>query len=297
MKILKGIISTLLAIIVIPMMMAFIVYLSTNTIISKKNINKFVKEASVNDFLIDEDGNYNEFGKEVRQELIDNGLPEEVVDEFINAKEITEFASEYAESAINYVVYGDELKEIKAEDISKLINDNVDTIVQDLRNKKVEGYEKLTDDKVDIFKSNTNEISKKIEESIPDVKEAIEESNIRESIKIVRFVFGKVVYLLLIGIILILLLGLLLLNSKRFGYLIWYGIIFMVSALPFIGIVEIARMSNVESNSKAFIDILQTIINKFSLYSNIVFIVGVIFCVLAIILRNIDRINNTNSTN
>ena len=285
MKVVKGILSTLLAIVVVPVLLAFIIYLSTNSILSKKNVEKLVKEADVSDFLKDENGEYTEFGKELREDLINNGLPEAVVDEFVNSKEITDFVTDYASNIINYVVYDEELKEIKAEDVSKLINDNVDSIVAELRAKRVEGYEELTEERVSEFKSHVEDISKEVEKSIPDMKKEIEDSEAKDVIGIIRFVFSSVVYIALVTVILILLLIILLLNRKKYNFLIWYGVIFMIASLPIVLFTSFVSSIEIESNSRAMIDIIKSVFNKLSLYSYIFFFMGIILIIVAVILK------------
>ena len=290
MKVVKGIISTILALIVIPIMMAFIVYLSANAILSKDNIEKVIKRVNVSDFLVDEDGEYTEAGKEIKEDLVKNGLPEEVFDEFINSKEITDFVSEYAGNVTEYVLRGKELEELNAEDISSLINDNVDTIVTKLKDKKVEGYEELTDEKVAEFKSHVNEISKEIADSIPSIKEEMEKSDVTDAIRIVRFIFSGVVYAILVGIILFLLIIIILLNLNKNSYLIWLGVIFMLSSAPLVLITKVMSYASIESNSKAVFSIIDLVTSKLSFYSYGFFIVGIIFIAIAIISRTIKNV-------
>lgn len=290
MKVVKGIISTILALIVIPIMMAFIVYLSANAILSKDNIEKVIKRVNVSDFLVDEDGEYTEAGKEIKEDLVKNGLPEEVFNEFINSKEITDFVSEYAGNVTEYILKGKELEELNAEDISNLINNNVDTIVTKLKDKKAEGYEELTDEKVAEFKSHVNEISKEIADSIPSIKEEMEKSDVTDAIRIVRFIFSGVVYAILVGIILFLLIVIILLNLNKNSYLIWLGVIFMLSSAPLVLISRVMSYASIESNSKAVFSIIDLVTSKLSFYSYGFFIVGIIFIAIAIISRTIKNV-------
>ena len=290
MKVVKGIISTILTLIVIPIMMAFIVYLSVNAILSKDNIEKVIKRVNVSDFLVDEDGEYTEAGKEIKDDLIKNGLPEEVFDEFINSKEITDFVSEYAGNVTDYILRGKELEELNADDISNLINDNVDKIVTKLKDRRVEGYEELTDEKVAEFKSHVNEISKEIADSIPSIKEEMEKSDVTDAIRIVRFIFSGVVYAILVGIILFLLIIIILLNLNKNSYLIWLGVIFMLSSAPLVLITKVMSYASIESNSKAVFSIIDLVTSKLSFYSYGFFIVGIIFIAIAIISRTIKNV-------
>ena len=291
MKVLKIVVSVFLTLIVIPIVMAFIVYLSTRDIVSKKNVEKLVKEINISNFLVDEKGNYNELGNDIKDELVKNGLPSEVVDEFVNSKEISDFFSKYAGEFTDFIINDKEIKQPTAEDISKLINENVDSIVDELRNKKVEGYEELTDENVALFKSHVDEISKEIAKELPDIEEAINDSEAREAFKIVRFIFSNVVYMMILGIIAILLILIALLNLKRYGFLIWYGVIFIISSLPFITICQFISMVETDIDSKGVIDIINHIFNKLNMYSTGFFIMGIASIAVSIILRTIDKQN------
>lgn len=291
MKALKIVVSVFLTLIVIPIMMAFIVYLSANSIVSKKGIEKIVSNINVSNFLVDEDGNYNELGKEVKEELIKNGLPETVVDEFVNSKEITDFFTDYMGKVTDYIIYDKDIDKLTKEDISKLISDNIDSIIDDLRERKVEGYEELTDERVAEFKSNIDEISNEVAKEIPDVTESLNDSETKDAIKIVRFVFGKVVYMALLGIIAVLLLLIALLNFKKYSFLIWYGVIFVVSSLPFVVVSKLVTSLVYEVDSKGLLEIINYVFGKLNLYSTIFFVGGILFIVIAVLLRTIDNAN------
>ncbi len=291
MKVIKGFISTILAIIVIPLIMAFIVYLSASAIVSKKNVEKLVKEINISNFLVDEDGNYNELGEDIKEELVKNGLPSEVVDEFVNSKEISDYFSKYAGEFADFIINDKEIEQPTAEDISKLINENIDSIVAELKEKKVEGYEELTDENIELFKSHVDEVSKEIENNLPDIEEALEDSEAREAFKIVRFVFSNVVYMIILGVIAMFLLLIALLNIKRYGFLIWYGVIFVLSSIPFITICQFIRVAETDIDSKGVVDIINYVFNKINMYSVGFFIIGIVSIALSIILRTIDKQN------
>ena len=292
MKILKGIISTFLALIVIPILMAFIVYLSANSMLTKKNIEKMVKEINVSNFLVDEDGEYNELGRGIKDSLVENGLPAEVVDEFIDSKEITDFFSEYAGEITDYIVRDKEIEQLSADEISKFINDNIDSIVSELKEKKVEGYEELTDERVAEFKSKVGEISKEIEKNLPDLEEAMNDSEAREAFRIVRFIFSNLVFTIISCVIMSLLIFILLLNLKNYSFLIWYGVIFVIASAPFVALCSIIPTLTTDIDSKAVIDIIGFVFGKLNMYSLIFFITGAVFITVAVVLRTIDRVNN-----
>lgn len=285
MKLIKCMCTIVLTLIVIPIMMIFIFFASVNSTISKKNIDKIINEINVSDFLIDEDGNYNEIGLKIKEELVKNGLPEEVIIEFINSKVITEFASKYIISIKEYVIDGKVGNSINSNDIAELLTNNVDNIVEDLRTKKVDGYALLTDEMVEEFKSNINEISEHIDEALPNIKDFDVAFNIDIGIKIMYggFIIVMIAFLALIFW----------LNIKNHSFLKWYGLIFIVSSLPFVILTSFARVIVSQTNLDAFVKLAIVITNKLKLYSSLTIIMGVLCIVISFISAAIEKSNES----
>ena len=95
----------------------------------------------------------------------------------------------------------------------------------------------------------------------------------------------------MLGIIALFLILIALLNLKRYGFLIWYGVIFVLSSLPFITIYQFISMAEAEVDSKGVIDIINHIFSKLNMYSMGFFIIGILSIAVAIILRIIDKQN------
>ena len=94
------------------------------------------------------------------------------------------------------------------------------------------------------------------------------------------------------GVIAIFLILIALLNLKKYGFLIWYGAIFIISSLPFVVICKFVRLVETEIDSKGVIDIINHVFNKLNMYSFGFLITGIILIAIACILRASDRINN-----
>ena len=291
MNFLKGFISSLITIILVPIIMVFIVYLSTRNIVSRDGIKDLFKSVELSDFLIDNKGEYTEFGSKIKEDLVNYGVPAEVVDEFVNSEQISDFFSDYTGDALSYIIFDEDIDDLKSEDISKLINDNIDDIVADLKEKKVDGYEELTDERVNQIKSEVNNLADKIETELPNLKKYVNDSNASTAIKIVRIIFSKAVVMIFIAVIAILALLIVLLNLKNFRYGIWLGVILIVSSIPLlvIGNANInVNITDVEF-SKAIEDIVKFALENVSKTSLLFFIIGVVLIVLTIIARIIKK--------
>ena len=294
MRILKGIISSLIAIILIPVIMVFIVYLSTRNMVSKQGVKDFFKEVRLSDVLIDNNGEYTSFGKSIKDELVEAGIPAETIDEFVNSEQVSDFFSDYTGDIVGYIVYDASMDDIKADDISKMINDNIDDIVEELRDKKVEGYEELTDERVNEIKGEIDNLSKEIEEQLPDIKKEVDDSDFATAVKIVRIIFSKAMVMVFIVVIAILALLIVLLNLKNFRYGIWLGVISILASLPFV-IIGNANITIDVEDSKALKDAIQFALDRIASSALIFFIAGIALIVLTIIIRIIKKHRNKKS--
>lgn len=283
MKFFKYLFSSLFAIILWGIVIGFIAFLSVRSFISKKSISDMIKSVKINELIVDKDGNYTKTGREIRNELTKNGIPEELVDEFLDAEPIVDFIADYTSGVVDYIIYDSEFDKIKAKDIADLINNNVDDIFVDLRNRKVEGYELLTDDVLNEIKSNVNSISDEVEKSLPDIKKELKLEEGQEVLNAIRLALSNTTVLILIGIVAFFSLLIILLNLKkcRFGY--WIGITYMLASLPFVFLSTLPSNIDVSSDIKFSKDLIKYILNRFSLFGLIFFGIGFIFLIIGII--------------
>lgn len=289
MKIFKGIMSSLITIILIPVIMVFIVYLSTRSIVSKQGVNDLFNRFNLSEILIDKDGDYTSFGNKIKNELVNNGVPEDVVGEVMDSKQVTEFISEYAGDAVNYIVYDADLNNLKADDISKFVNNNIDEIFDELKERKVEGYEQLTDERKEEIKGKVDELAKGVEKHLPDIQKMVDDSDMSLSIKILRIIFSNTMLMVFIILISILALLIVLLNLKKYAYGIWLGVISIVAALPFIIVSNLTAVISSDIEVKAVKDIIKYILGKTVAWAYVFLFVGIALIVLTIIVRIITK--------
>ena len=283
MKFFKYLFSSLFAIILWGLVIGLIAFLSVRSFISKKSISDMIKSVKVNELIVDKDGNYTEAGREIHDELTKNGVPEELVDEFLDAKPIVDFVADYTAGVVDYIIYDSEFDKIKARDIADLINNNVDDIFADLRERKVEGYELLTDDTLNEIKVNVNSIADEVEKSLPDIKKELKIEEGQETLNAIRLVLSNTTVLILIGIVAFFSLLIILLNLKkcRFGY--WIGITYILASLPFAFLFTLPSNIKVDSDVKIPNDLIKYILNRFSLFGLIFLGIGLLFLILGIV--------------
>ena len=285
---LKGFISTIISIILIPIIMVFIVYLSTRNMVSKQGVRDFFKEVRLSDVLINSNGDYTSFGKDIRDELVEAGIPAETIDEFINSEQISDFFSDYTGDILGYIIYDSSLDDVNASDISKLVNDNIDDIVDELRKNKVDGYEELTDERVNEIKGEIDNLAQEVDKKLPDIKKEVDDSDFATAIKIIRVIYSDAMVMVFIVVIAILALLIVLLNLKNFRYGIWLGVISILASLPFV-IIGNANVTIDVKDSKALKDAIQFALDRIASAALIFFIIGVALIIVTIIIRIIRK--------
>ena len=77
-----------------------------------------------------------------------------------------------------------------------------------------------------------------------------------------------------------------LLNLKRFSFLIWFGVIFILSSAPFVTLTSILSAATYDIDSRGVIDAIKLMLNKLTYYSLGFFLLGAALIVIAIILRS-----------
>ena len=296
MKFFKYLFSILFSIILTTLVIGFIGFFSVKSIFNRGSMKSLLKSFNFSDFIVDQDGNYTSLGKDIKKELKDAGVPEELVEEFLNAEPVVDFFADYIGDTVDYILYDDDSNRMSSSDIANFINDNVDAIFNDLREKKVEGYELLTDEALNEIKSNVNEVSIELEKSLPDIKKDFELEEGEEALKIFRFVLSNTVVVIFISIIVFFSLLILLLNLKkcRFGY--WLGIIYMIPAIIF-GIVYIQFKLIISDFEfvKAFDSICGFILRRIVFVSLIFFVIGLLLLILAIIVGTKKKSKKSNN--
>lgn len=298
----KNLLSTLFSIILWGLVIGLISFLSVRSFINKKSISDIIKSIDISEIFTDKDGNYNEVGREIHDELTKSGVPEDLVDDILDAEAISNFVADYASTAIDYIVYDSEFNKIKAKDIAKLINENIDNVFIDLRNRKVEGYELLTDDVLNEIKINVDSLADNVEKKLPDIKKDLKLDENQRVIEALRFSLSNVVVAIFIGVVAFISLIVILLNIKkcRFGY--WVGITYILASFPFVFLFALSSKIELKSDMQYARDLVKYILNRFSLYGLIFFIIGLVFLIIGIIMglrknkKTTSNINNNYQT-
>lgn len=254
-RFLKGLLEVFLGIITFISMIVLIVDLTIYSVrniseqfLNEKEIRKMVENINVLDLLKDEDGNEIKEVTEIKNELINAGIPTETVEEFINSEPVKNLTTDILTTTIDYVVYDKkiETKEISEEEIYNFVEQNIYEVAHVLKEKNVPKSEELTDERINEVlikvREKTPEIKEKVQEVSNQIEEKIKETeqyetledyknNLDNALTLIRFIYSDYItnIIIIIGIISIILI--VISRFSYYTYLKWVGLSFTISGI------------------------------------------------------------------
>lgn len=272
----------------------------------EETIKKMLDTVDFADLLLDSDGNELEQITEIKKELVEAGIPAEVIQEFLNAQPIKEVISNVVQTGVDYIVYDKEIEtpKIDSDDVYKFFEKNMPIIVNDLQTNNVPNSELLTVEKQEmvlqqikenapIIEGKVNEVVDKALEEIQKMDEYQQLENYKNKaysiLDMIHYIYSKrITNILLIGGVVCIVLIMLSRWSFYKGFK-WIGFSFILSGsmiflmkifLPFIK----NELGEVPSIFRNFITYIFEDINSLCIRNgSICFIIAVIFIVMNII--------------
>ena len=240
-KFILWIVAFILTIILSLDMILYNVRSISSKFLTEEEIKKAISNVNVLDLLKDENGKEIEKITELKQELVDAGLPVETVESFLNSEPVQSLATSLTKEAVDYVFYGKqiEVKEIKEEDISDFLENNTKLIVKEMQEHNVPKSELLTDEKQE-------EILTKLESKIPSIKEKVDvasnqlkekvmktdeyqklenyQKKVDQLLSIIQFIYSDTVSTMIWIILITCIVGIILTKMSFYSYLKWIGL-------------------------------------------------------------------------
>lgn len=137
-----------------------------------------VKENIVKNLIVDIDVK-DLVGESSYQEINDllekSGIPKEYVDYVVENEDIKEYLGEYASTAIDSVLYEKDLPKIDEKQLTDLLINSFDAIVESVNKNEINVDKKVTDKDIKKVHDTINEYVPKIVKEIPDIEELIGE--------------------------------------------------------------------------------------------------------------------------
>lgn len=251
----KGLLKVFLGIITFISMIVLIIDLTIYSVrniseqfLNEKEIRKMVENINVLDLLKDEDGNEIKEITEIKEQLINAGIPTETVEEFINSEPVKNLTTNVLTTTIDYVVYDKkpETKEINEEEIYNFIEQNIYEVVRVLKEKNVPKSEELTDERINevlvevkkevpAIKEQVQELTNQIEEKIKETEQykTLEDykNNLDNTLTLIRFIYSDYITNIIITVGIVSILFIVISRFSYYTYLKWVGLSFTISGI------------------------------------------------------------------
>ncbi|MBE6159694.1 MAG: hypothetical protein E7157_01450 [Lactobacillales bacterium] len=206
--------------------------------LKEEKIKEIVENINVIDLFKDKDGKELEEFTQIKDKIVDSGIPKEAVDSFINSDPVNKYASDTINKAIDNVLENKQEKVIDSNSLNTFFENNMDSISKELQEKNVPKSEYLT-------KENQQKILNKIKEKTPYIEEKIDAvSNkiseklgfdytlkISKMINLFELLYTKLLDFLLIIVFIIFIMGICITRQSIYKSLKWIGITFVSSSI------------------------------------------------------------------
>ncbi len=172
MKVIWKIISFVLVIILVVVSFISMVLLaainSTEEYLSRENITQTIKQLDFKAIVGEKVNN------ELNKVLEETGLPREYVDKVLESEKVKEYLGNYVSSGVEYILYDKEIKLPNTDEISNIIIDSFDYVVNEAKNNNINVDKYLSIEDQDKIKKEIKSKSSQIAEKIPDAETLLE---------------------------------------------------------------------------------------------------------------------------
>lgn len=286
-KTITGIIAVVICIVIFVLEMGIHVVVDTKGFLSKDNMVKIVKNVDINFLLEDENGHKTDLAKDMYKNAEEAGISSEAIDKLINSNSFREAIGKYVGSSVESIIYGTDVEKPTADDIVKIVEDNMDIIYKVAAK---EGKTLTNADKEEIL-SEIRKGAPEIIDELPDISSELKADD-EEAIEIVQNVYDSKYLLLAIGAIIVLAGLIALLRFNLYSWMMWISIPTIISSIIFIGfsfvpsvIITILETTDVSKNIIDFVanDILSSLFTRFLISG----IIGLVISIVLIVFYSI----------
>lgn len=220
---------------------------------SEKKIYELLSSISMQDFLVDDNGEELSEVKRIKEELARAGFPEETVASILDTEKIEKEMSKGIAKSLEIVLSGKEeeiFSSLSSEMILNFSKDNIGEIAKELQKNNVPKSELLTEERQKQIISKMEEVAPRIEEEantvIAKVKEKFEDTEkyknivnlknkMEKILEITEFLYSSSFHLLLIGIAVGCISLIVLICHSTYQYLKFLGMTSLLNAGIFLG--------------------------------------------------------------
>lgn len=259
MKFLKGLVVSILVIILFVSTLGLFILFPLKNAIGKNSIKEMVANIEVEKMMAEDPEfkeDINEMFKPVFDEAKEFGVDEEIIIKIIDSDEVKGLMGDFTSNIVDYVLTGQNQKILTTANIKELVTKAINDI-------NASGIYEIDEKQKDSVLSSVEKYADEFENLIPNTQ-VIEEGLTKEdqeAIGIIRYILGNTLITYLIIASVISLLGLIFLKKKGAKWLKFGAITILISALISLITYEILiRASNILGQEEAFY--ITSIFNK-----------------------------------
>ena len=297
-KIFLAIFTFICMIVLVLDIVCFAIKKTSEQYLKEDKIKSVIKGINVVDLLIDKNGNELEELGIIKDKLIEAGIPSEATNAFINSTPVNNYTSDLVSKSLDNTLNGKNEDLVKNGEVYNFLENNIETISEEMQEKNVPHSDILTKDYqekfLDKIESKTPIIEEKINKLQNKIYNKLDQKNylnkLDKIIKVVNFLYGIGMDILLIIIFIIFIMGIVITRKSLYKSLKWIGISFISSGIILKLIPKliikiykyIDKLPNMFANyvKKAIDDMFKT----FNKYMIILIIIGIILILINFII-------------
>jgi membrane-associated HD superfamily phosphohydrolase len=242
--------------------------------------------------------------EDIKNELVDAGIPVETIDDFIESKPVKEATSYIVSNSMDYVLYGKTLEyNIDTETVYTFFEDNLPVISNELIEKNVPKSEYLTQENqekiLEKVKEKTPKIEEKVNELISKINNKLQNNpysdKINKILSYIRLFYSSKLTFIILFIGVISIIFIFITRRSLIKPFKWIGISFILSSIYMYSLIyflPIKLKQIIELPSfldKILYSLLNNILTELSTYSLTSLIIGILLILLNITLYLIKR--------
>ena len=229
MKFLKGLVLTILVIILFISTYALLILFPVKNAVGKNSIKELITNLEIEKMVDDNpefEQTFNEMFEPILEETKELGIDEEIIVKIMDSKEVKNFLGDLTSNVVDYVLTGENQKLITTENIEELVI----TAINDINES---GIYKITEKQKTAVLDSVQKYADEFQDLIPDTQVVEESLSVedQEVLNIIRFVLGDTLITILLISALVSFVGLIALKFKQAKWVKYIAIPMLISSL------------------------------------------------------------------
>lgn len=238
-KILLNILTFFCIILLISSIVVFSIKKASEKYLQEEKLKEVINNVNIVE-LISDGNDDSEILTEVKNQIVELGVPVESIEGFIKTESVNKYASEIVADTIDSVLYNNDIKLLDNDSISSFFEENMDEISREMKEQNIPGSDKITEEKQQEILNKINDkapvITDKINNVITKANDKLNTNSgyinkFREFIDIFKLLYGNVMDIVLIFTIIIFIVGIIITRKSIYNSLKWISTSFIVSGI------------------------------------------------------------------